>query len=213
MDEKLKQRLVGSAVVISLGVIFLPMILDGGRYTDLEKVQVDIPQRPDIGVPLAIEPFDAPLERLPEITDTGEGAGANEDKRQTPVIEAESAEPAAPVQAAEQAPAATVVQKDTDDASEPPAAKMLSPPLFSGSALIKAWVVQIGSFSSRENAIELRNKLRKQGFAAFVESFDANGAAAHRVRIGPEATHSRSKKTLAALKQKMQLDGIIVSYP
>ena len=90
--------------------------------------------------------------------------------------------------------------------------KVASIPVPAPSA-VSAWVVQVGSFSNRTSAIGLRDKLRKQGFAAFVESFEAGGKPSHRVRVGPETARSRSEKTLAELKKKMKLDGIVVTYP
>ena len=93
-----------------------------------------------------------------------------------------------------------------------PASKVASVPAPSAS-MVTAWVVQVGSFSNRNSAIQLRDKLRKQGFAAFVESFDAGGKPSHRVRVGPETARSRSEKTLVELNKKMKLDGIVVTYP
>lgn len=48
MDEQLKKRLVGAAVLASLAVIFLPMILSDGRGVDeLAPVAAEIPPWPD----------------------------------------------------------------------------------------------------------------------------------------------------------------------
>lgn len=63
MDHHLKQRLVGAAVLIGIGVIFIPMLLDG-------PVQQDGAPR-STGIPLVVpEPQDTPprgqAERLPE---------------------------------------------------------------------------------------------------------------------------------------------------
>ena len=60
MDEQLKQRLIGAAVVISLGVIFIPMILDGGRHTEFEKVRIEIPEKPEVDYSSAIAPLTPP---------------------------------------------------------------------------------------------------------------------------------------------------------
>jgi DedD protein len=76
-----------------------------------------------------------------------------------------------------------------------------------------AWVVQVGSFGSRENAVQLQNKLRKHGFSGFVESFMKDGALSHRVRIGPEIDRTDAEKILQQIKTKLALNGIVVSYP
>ena len=48
MQQQLKQRLLGAAVIISLGVIFLPVIFDGDGYRQLTGVDLDIPEQPHI---------------------------------------------------------------------------------------------------------------------------------------------------------------------
>lgn len=59
MDPTLKQRLVGTAVLVALAVIFVPMFLDG---------PVDpVPERRVTGVPLALpEPLPEPEQSQPE---------------------------------------------------------------------------------------------------------------------------------------------------
>ena len=47
MDEKLKQRLVGAAVLVALAVIFLPMLLDGPPEPVERTVRLGLPERPE----------------------------------------------------------------------------------------------------------------------------------------------------------------------
>ena len=54
MDGRLKQRMVGAAVIVALGVIFIPALLDeSGREQQLIPVP-DVPPQPAIPEPLAI---------------------------------------------------------------------------------------------------------------------------------------------------------------
>lgn len=46
MEEKLKQRLVGAAVILALAVIFLPMLLDGNPSEEIRQIDLNIPDRP-----------------------------------------------------------------------------------------------------------------------------------------------------------------------
>ena len=78
---------------------------------------------------------------------------------------------------------------------------------------LSAWIVQLGSFSHEENAEALNQKLRMSGYPAFVEPLKKNGALSYRVRVGPEIKRSDAETLLKKLKDKMDLDGIIVSYP
>jgi len=241
VDEKLKQRLVGASVVISLGVIFLPMILDGGRHTEFAKIRIEIPSQPEVNYSSRIEPLARPEVRLrkPEEVMSSTDIDEIEAEGLAPILDEELAELIKPIEEPEEivSKQGVDVRKSTAEVKKPaktipkPAPKASKPekpkktvakaktkestpilPLPAPSA-VSAWVVQVGSFSSRQSAIGLRDKLRKHGFTAFVESFMKKGKASHRVRIGPESTRSRSETTLAALKKKMQLEGIVVSYP
>ena len=239
MDDRLKQRLVGAVVIISLGVIFLPAILDGGRYTEFEKIRIEIPQRPDVDFSSSIAPLAPPEVRLPAPAEPeiSPDLDAIDTAGKAPILDEELKEMIKPIEAPKEvvskqgkdmrkpAEDASKAAKPGPKAEQPKVAKSAgakpskviskpapSLPLPRPSA-VSAWVVQVGSFTSRDSAIGLRDKLRKQGFAAFVESFEKNGKSSHRVRIGPETSRDRSEKTLASLKQKMQLKGIVVTYP
>ncbi len=78
---------------------------------------------------------------------------------------------------------------------------------------LSAWIIQLGSFTSEENAQSLNEKLRKSGYPAFVEPLKKNGQISYRVRVGPEIKRSEAESLLKMLKDKMDLDGIIISYP
>ena len=45
MEQALKQRLIGAVILISLAVIFVPMLI-GGKPGDNEVVSIDIPELP-----------------------------------------------------------------------------------------------------------------------------------------------------------------------
>ncbi|MBX5459602.1 MAG: SPOR domain-containing protein [Steroidobacteraceae bacterium] len=76
------------------------------------------------------------------------------------------------------------------------------------------WVVQVGSFSSRENAERLARELRGKGFATFVNESPGKGGKHYwRVRVGPE----RSREAANALRTKLRAaghaGGSVMSYP
>ena len=89
MDERLKQRLIGAAVVISLGVIFLPMILDGGRHTEFEKIRIEIPQRPEVDYSSAIAPLTPPEISVSRTEDSQAGPDEIDLEGSKPIIDAE----------------------------------------------------------------------------------------------------------------------------
>ena len=65
----------------------------------------------------------------------------------------------------------------------------------------------------KDNAYALRDKLRKDGYSAYVESSTKNGKTSYRVRIGPELEKSRLEKMKVTLSKEQGLDGFIVNHP
>ncbi|MGH8551252.1 MAG: SPOR domain-containing protein [Methylococcales bacterium] len=78
---------------------------------------------------------------------------------------------------------------------------------------LTAWVIQVGSFGKPENADQLRDQLRKAGFPAYVESAKKNGAAAFRVRVGPELDQGRARHQRDIIARKFNVKGIVLPIP
>jgi cell division septation protein DedD len=60
------------------------------------------------------------------------------------------------------------------------------------------WIVQVGAFSSRENADRVVAQLSGKGFKAFI----APSGSLHRVRVGPFANRADADRALADLKRE-----------
>jgi DedD protein len=76
-----------------------------------------------------------------------------------------------------------------------------------------AWVVQVGSFSSQDNARVLRDQLRAKGYkAVFIDRDTLAGKPVLRVRIGPELERNRSEQVREQLAREMKLEAVVVSY-
>ncbi|ROR32830.1 SPOR domain-containing protein [Inmirania thermothiophila] len=74
----------------------------------------------------------------------------------------------------------------------------------------EAWVVQVGSFGRRDNAVALRDRLRKAGFTAFIEEAEAGGETAYRVRVGPELGEDEAKALQRRLAGEQGLEGVVL---
>jgi len=74
-----------------------------------------------------------------------------------------------------------------------------------------AFAVQLGALKTAEDANKLRDRLRGAGFAAFVDKVNANGATLWRVRAGPEVDRAAAEKLRAGIKDKLKIDGMIVT--
>ena len=73
------------------------------------------------------------------------------------------------------------------------------------------WAVQLGALKTVEDAHKLRDRVKAAGFAAFVDKVDANGTTLWRVRAGPEVERGAADKLRASIKDKLKLDGMIVT--
>lgn len=193
----MKQRLVGAAVLMALGVIFIPIFLapddtDGPPPSQIE-IDRDSPNGQFSSKVQPIEDSDLQLlqEHNDQIVPLG-GAG------QLPP-EVETSDPVGgdvPV-------AVPDIELDTNSAS--PATPTQE------RAGLTAWVVQAGSFSSRENAEKLAGQLKAKGFSAYIEDI-AGDKPAYRVRIGPLLSKARAQQTAKSLKKSLNVEGMIVKY-
>ncbi len=78
---------------------------------------------------------------------------------------------------------------------------------------LASWVVQVASLSERDKAEALQMRLRANGFAAFVETGEANGRVTYRVKVGPMALKATAEETKVAIASDFALQGMVISYP
>ena len=78
---------------------------------------------------------------------------------------------------------------------------------------VGGWAVQLGAFTTAEDANKLRARLQTGGFAGFVDKFSAENQTLWRVRVGPEVDRGNAEKLRDRIKEKMKLDGLVVSQP
>lgn len=70
------------------------------------------------------------------------------------------------------------------------------------------WVIQLGSFKNKTNALRLVNQLRASGYRAFIQQADANT----RVFVGPENKQNAARSLADQLENDLHLKGIVISY-
>lgn len=202
MQRRLKERLIGAAVLVMLAVIFIPMLLDNSGQFDSEITGSNIPDRPE-------GEFTSRIVSL--------------DNVKSDTHEADSPTPPIPVK---QAPAVNAITKvpfeenpgqpSMQDQILKPNVEKPNPPqvvLPREEFGVTAWVVQLGSFANEENANKLNEKLRKQGFTAFVEPVKRKSKIRYRVRVGPELLRSDAEALQKKLKEKVELDSLVIKYP
>lgn len=71
-----------------------------------------------------------------------------------------------------------------------------------------AWVVQLGVFKEKNNALKLVNQLRANGYRAFI----ANNGEITKVFVGPENKQNAAHILASRLEQEMHIHGIVINY-
>jgi DedD protein len=226
MDDALKRRLTGAVVLVSLAVIFVPMLVEDEPVLSPSIRESNIPVRPP---PVLIDPESRrpPPPAAPDAgtADAGSDAvaalslPAPEKAAETSAAEVPPAAPeAAPPEPVEERvtemppppaePAPAVAEPEPPKAPEKPAAepaKASKPP--------SGWVVQVGTFADKGNAERTLERLRASGYDSFIEETRVSGKTMYRVRVGPEIQRARAEAHRAGILAKFKLKGQVLKYP
>ncbi|MES9902558.1 MAG: SPOR domain-containing protein [Sedimenticola sp.] len=185
MDEGLKKRLVGATVLVSLVVIFVPMLLEQEPVFNRGITESNIPTRPNTDFSSRVLPLESEYLAKP---------------------------PAAAVSTPQPTVKPTPVQPKTVKPSAQKMPKSPKPPVVEQRVGLSAWVVQVGSFSQQKNAERVEQQLKRGKFPAFIEQVGVDGKELFRVKVGPEIDRKlaedllkRVNKSLVSIKLKGSL--------
>ncbi len=197
MEQKLKQRLVGAIVLVSLAVIFIPIILEGpDDEWSPRSHSMPEPPRMDYGVDMELA---LPPVETEEIAETG------------PAEVLEPVPVPAAVQPAEPPPEPVQPAKPAVQTPPPPAAAAtqsdslpVPPP---------GWYIQVGSFSQQMNAEGLRDRLQAAGHSTRLQAINIGKAQVYRVLVGPATSRASAEQQNARLEKQQKIKGIVIEYP
>lgn len=183
MDIQLKERLVGAAVLVLLGVIFIPMVLDGpgGKQRIQQNVELP-PKHGQRTVRIDLAP-DKPEQAM------------------QPAVEEKSVdltENSTPEQPAANTVVATPVPESGKPAESRPAES--TPLRETASTPSGEWTVQVGSFSQQANADTLAAELVAKQYSAWVSRFQDGKTIHYRVRVGGYPDRDAAVKAAEQLK-------------
>lgn len=218
MSSALQNRLVGTAIVVAIVVIFLPDLLDG-KQESKRNLFVELPQKPTMKTVKSPAPFDTskveqaatrkveiiseqalddnPTSNLPPDTKLESRTtdiqvpDAYEEKEVSSVTETAKTSTTKGSSLEQQ----TVVEQDVD--------RLLAS---------AGWVVQLGSFRHQKNVQELLNRLDKAGYRAFSRPVKTNSGTLTKVFVGPDLQKANLEKALSHLKELTQLQGRVTPF-
>jgi len=227
--SKFQNRLVGTIVLVALGVIILPGLLDGQKkhYQDEFAAIPLVPKpgdrdEPDM-LPAATQALPSqPPEGAAEEVRAGDAAAPSLDPSRIPVNNNNFDEVQEPVVAAkpQPKPQPKPVEKPQPQQvaqTPPPAKPQPQPQPQQQQAAIpaptgKAYVVQLGALKNADKVNEIVGKLRSSGFKAWTSPSTPVQGKITRILVGPDASKDKLKGQLGELQQISGLSGVVMGY-
>ena len=217
MENRLKERLTGAAILVALIVILVPQMFrgqggdtttaasssSGGDGPPVRSYTIDLSNNPKSSAP---------------VQNTGEGTEVAPDPPTAPPPTA-SPVPAPSVSPAKAAPAAPAAQTSPTATAAPaqpatpspvrvakvvtpPPPAPLPPPAAAKSGATGGWSVQLGLFAKRENAERQVSDAKARGFAVSISNADPKGL--FHVRVAGLADRAAAQ----AVEQKLKAQGL-----
>ncbi len=204
MNPAHKQRVIGAAVLLALGLIIVPTLLDFSRDEQVDMKGVEIPPGPD-----AMRMEILPLEQWSQKVEPGIEA-QQQSAAEAAVVE--SSEPPAPVPDEVDVSVSAPPPSEVKPAAPAPATK----PAIAKTevaAVAEGWVLQVASLTVEAKANALREQLRKAGYPVFIERGKSGDSVIYRVKAGPVTSRAAADELKMQVKQKTRLDGLVMQYP
>jgi DedD protein len=213
MDPRAKQRLTGAIILVALFVLLVPELLTGPKSANRPATPEEEGLRRytiDLSAPTGNAPAAQPDVALPPVA----GNPSNTER-------AVPGEPAVPAPATPEDPAtpdvATAPATAAPATAAPPAAAPVPAPPAPRPAPTRqeappakgSFVVQLGSFGSRDNAERLVRDMTAKGFATFIAPITTNGRELYRVRVGPTRDRASAEALASQLKRVGQSGSIV----
>jgi DedD protein len=214
--RRARQRLIGSALLVLLGVIGFPLIFETQPRPVPVDIAIEIPSR------LAVKPGSpiAPVQRSEQAVATEaadapvKGAPGTESAPPVPpqaslidkeeIVEPRPQEPTRPAPKAEvktepAIPARPEPKPRPDEGQRARALLEGADPQAAGQA-DKRLVVQVGAFADEAKARETRARLEKAGLKTYTQVADTKDGKRIRVRVGPYESRAEAEKAATKIK-------------
>ena len=188
MKQGTKQRIVGTIVIASLALIFLPIMFDG-QGSHQTQTASRIPEQPV--VPILPEP-----------------------QQSRPVIISDADLVAIEIKP-EPEPVTKPIEESASDVIEVSASESgftRDIPTLNLAGLPNGWSIRLGSFSEASNATNLLQRLQSAGYKAYTRDIDSEQAELTGVFVGPWLERALVNDYIDQLRDEFQLEGMVVRY-
>ena len=203
MTAALKNRLVGTIILVAIAVIFLPDLLDGKKESK-QNLFVELPPKPSIKKVVAPDTFDS---------ETVQQGASRKVEIVNDVALDDKTNNLSELESAEQDIAQQLVATPPENIVESELAQVTVVDNKTPKSLASAgWVVQLGSFRHQKNVRELLSTLEKNGYRAFSRQVQTSSGMLTKVFVGPDLQKDKLDKALSHLKEITALQGRVTPF-
>jgi DedD protein len=230
VTSQFQNRLVGTIVLVALGVIFLPDLLDG-KQSKVEEVFTEIPLRSQSLTTNTQTETDEQVEQVEPSRGERATTAAQQDKFQALSAEHSPAqqqlEGASPpisslkpikmvdsltVSGADSKQSAPVAVKPVEKANTAVTTVNRAEAIKAAKQPQASVTLQLGGFNSADNVVALVAQLRKAGFTAYTLPRNPIDGRLTKVFVGPDVSEAKLKTRQVQIEKLTGLKGRIVPY-
>ncbi|WP_286219804.1 SPOR domain-containing protein [Marinobacter apostichopi] len=229
--DGLKQRIIGALVLVSLAVIFVPMLFDE-PHSERTSTTIKIPEEPPFPEVTAPESDreEPPAYSEPRPDNAEQPSVVSDDSGEAPdyrLVE-EEAEPFSGAPESEVAQESEAAMSNAPAPRDEPAEQVATEPEpaaehSTGSqskesesaeftrSLDGAYVVQLGSFGNADNARRLRDQVRDKGYGSHLQKVERGDTTLTRVFSGPFSSKSDAEAAKRDLDESFSLNSLVTT--
>ncbi|QYK11497.1 cell division protein DedD [Shewanella rhizosphaerae] len=213
VSSQFQNRLVGIIVLVALGVIFLPDILDGKKQHQEEQF-AEIPLRPQAESRLdeqesitAIDLSEQQAQFDQQVSSQADSAGESSAEQQGANDGKQATTSAAKTDASN-----TDVAKNSEPKKSPAKVTQAKAAESKVEVASSAYTLQLGSFKNAENVNALVKRLRGEGYRAYTVPQKPVDGQLTKVFVGPDISKSKLQKLQTKLDKFTGLKSAVVDY-
>lgn len=192
MASKFQSRLVGTIILVAVGVIVLPDVLDGKKLHYKEEF-ASIPIKPELDSDVENFEILEPVEDDVSLPESPVTATVNESEEPYVAVSQPESEPAIQPEEVKQPEQVEVAVRPVEEKNQ-----------YEDSA----WIIQLMALKNHENAVALVEDLQKRGYQAHVKK----ETAFTRVIVGPDVSKSKLERQVKELQKITGSKGQLLKF-